>query len=129
MAAEIESKGMKFVVSNGWQNIFPDWYQIAFHTREYVIKHYGRYFEVVDYIPGGMNAVQDLVILQRRAADDVALDRQLGLEAGMSKLRSHNRLLESSIETKNQHIQRLEQLIKAIESGRVMRFLRLATRS
>ena len=32
--------------------------------------------------------------------------------------------LEQSIETKNQHILRLEQLIRAIESGRIMRLLR-----
>ena len=32
--------------------------------------------------------------------------------------------LEQSIETKNQHILRLEQLIRAIEAGRVMRLLR-----
>jgi SAM-dependent methyltransferase len=129
MVAEIESKGMKFVVSGGWQHIFPDWYQIAFHTREYVLEHYGRYFDVLDYIPGGMNGIQDLVVLRRRTGNDVGLDRELELEVGMSKLRSHNRLLESLIETKNRHIQRLEQLIKAIESGRVMRLLRLATRS
>jgi SAM-dependent methyltransferase len=129
ITAEIEARGMKFVVSGAWQKVFPDWYQIAFHTREYVLEHYGRYFDVLDYIPGGMTGIQDLVVLRRRAGNDVGLDRELALEAGLSKLRAYCGRLERSIETKNRHILRLEQLIKTIESGRVVRLLRMITRS
>ena len=127
MLAEIEAEGMKFVISGRWQNIFPDWYQIAFHTKEYILSRYGRYFDVLDYIPGGMNGVQDLVSLRRRTEHEVGLDRELLLEGAMSKLRSRITLLEQSIEIKNQHILRLERLIRAIEAGRVMRVLRWVT--
>jgi len=128
MVADIEASGMKFVVSGGWKDIFPDWYQIAFHTQAYVEQEYGRYFEVLDYVPGGVNGVQDLVVLRRRPVDAVALERELALQVETSRLRSHIALLERSIETKNQHIAYLENLIRAIEAGRVMRLLRWATR-
>jgi SAM-dependent methyltransferase len=125
MVAEIKAKGMLFVVSDGWKKIFPDWYQIALHTKEYVLDKYARYFDVLDYIPGGMNGAQDLVILRRRPENEIGLDRELSLEGATSKLRSRITFLEQSIEMKNQHILRLEQLIRAIESGRVMRLLRM----
>ncbi len=128
MVAEIRAKGMLFVVSDGWKNIFPDWYQIALHTKEYVLERYGRYFDVLDYLPGGMNGVQDIVILRRRPEQEVGLDRELSLERETIKLRAHATLLEQSIELKNRHILRLEQLIGAIEAGRVMRVLRWASR-
>jgi SAM-dependent methyltransferase len=128
MVAEIKAKGMLFVVSDGWKNIFPDWYQIALHTKEYVLDKYGRYFDVLEYVPGGMNGVQDLVILRRRPGNEVGLDRELSLEGATSKLRSRLTFLEQSIEIKNQHILRLEQLIRALESGRVMRLLRAMTK-
>lgn len=125
MVAEIKAKGMLFVVSDGWKKIFPDWYQIALHTKEYVLDQYARYFDVLDYIPGGMNGAQDLVILRRRNRDEVGLDRELSLEEITSRHRLRITFLERTIEIKNQHILRLEQLIRAIEAGRVMRVLRM----
>jgi len=110
------------------KKIFPDWYQIALHTKAYVLDQYARYFDVLEYLPGGMNGAQDLVILRRRSEPEVGLDRELLLERATSRLRSHATLLEQSIEMKNQHILRLEQLIRAIEAGRVMRVLRWVAR-
>jgi SAM-dependent methyltransferase len=80
MAAELQTNGMLFVVSDGWKKIFPDWYQIALHTKEYVLEAYARYFDVLEYIPGGMNTAQDLVVLRRRAEREVGLERELLLE-------------------------------------------------
>jgi len=41
----------------------------AFHTREYVYKHYVQHFKIIDYIEGkaGIDRDQDRVILQKRA--------------------------------------------------------------
>jgi len=47
------------------QGIFPEWYQTAYHTREYVLSHYSKYFNVVEYIPSGLDHCQDLVVLQK----------------------------------------------------------------
>ena len=39
------------------QGIFPQWYQDAYHTQEYVLVNY--------YIPSGLDACQDIVVLQK----------------------------------------------------------------
>lgn len=46
----------------------PDEYQTTFHTQAYVYGEWLRWFEVVDYIEGGLEGHQDLVVLQRRAS-------------------------------------------------------------
>ena len=48
----------------------PVWYQRTFHARRYVFDHWGRWFEIRAYVPGGALGVQDLILLQRRAGDD-----------------------------------------------------------
>jgi hypothetical protein len=63
---EIKRKG--FLLMNGpksMQGIFPDWYQTAFHTQEYVLSNYSRYFDVLGYIPSGMDNCQDVIVLQK----------------------------------------------------------------
>jgi SAM-dependent methyltransferase len=62
---EVRGHGFLFLKSNFWKGLFPEWYQTAYHTREYVLENYGKYFEVLDYIPRGLNNHQDLVILQK----------------------------------------------------------------
>jgi len=47
----------------------PDWYQRTFHARWYVFEHWGRWFEIRAYVPGGALGVQEYVLLERRAAD------------------------------------------------------------
>ena len=122
--AHIENHGMIFIVSDGWRGVLPDWYQSAFHSEAYVLKCYARYFDVLAYIPGGMNDVQDAVLLQRRASDDPVLDQEIAMYAGVRQLHSHILTLEHQFEIKNAHISRLEQKIAQLESGRVMRLLR-----
>jgi SAM-dependent methyltransferase len=124
MVAQIKAKGILFVISDGWKEIFPDWYQIALHTKEYILEKYTRYFDILDYLPRGIGGVQDLVVLRRRSAPEVGLDRELVLESETIRQRAKIAALEAAIELKNQHILRLEQLIRAIEAGRVMRLLR-----
>jgi SAM-dependent methyltransferase len=130
LIAAIERSGMVFLASGAWREIFPDWYQVAFHTQAYVEQCYARYFDVLDYLPSGMNGVQDLVVLRRRGCDDDrSLDRELALYTEREQLRTYAIALERAIATKDQHIHRLEGLIERIESGRAMRLLRMLTRS
>lgn len=63
--AKIEKEGILFVPVNTWKGVFPDWYQVTFHTKEYILERYAEYFDVLDYIPRGMNDVQDMIILQK----------------------------------------------------------------
>ena len=55
-----------FVFQRSYEDgLFPAWYQNAFHSREYVLSNFGIYFDVLSYFPQGMNAHQDVVVLQK----------------------------------------------------------------
>jgi hypothetical protein len=51
----------------------PDWYQNTWHAPWYVFEHWGRWFEIRGYVPGGALGLQDHVLLERRP--DVARPR------------------------------------------------------
>lgn len=44
----------------------PDFYQDTYHSREYVEREWSRYFEILKYVPRGLNDHQDLVALRKR---------------------------------------------------------------
>jgi SAM-dependent methyltransferase len=62
---DIEERGFKFIASNTMKGIFPEWYQNAYHTKEYVLDRYSGYFHVLEYVPRGMSHRQDVVVLQK----------------------------------------------------------------
>ena len=47
-----------------FQDVFPDWYQNAYHSKEYVMENYSKYFKILYYIPKGMNNLHDIVLLE-----------------------------------------------------------------
>ena len=61
----IREKGFLFARTEPTDWIRPEWYQTAWHTEEYVRRHWVRGFEVVRYIPRGLHSLQDLVVLQK----------------------------------------------------------------
>jgi SAM-dependent methyltransferase len=63
--AKIERTGFVFITTNAMKDIFPEWYQVAYHTKEYVFDRYAKYFDIVDYIPRGLHDHQDAIILQK----------------------------------------------------------------
>jgi SAM-dependent methyltransferase len=64
-----------FVFQRSYEDgLFPAWYQNAFHSREYVFATFGIYFDVLGYYPRGMNAHQDVVILQKQRHGDAPVD-------------------------------------------------------
>ena len=63
--ARIERAGFVFVTTNTMKDIFPEWYQVAYHTKEYVLDKYSKYFDILDYIPRGLNDYQDMITLQK----------------------------------------------------------------
>ncbi len=63
--SKIERRGFHFIIDNVMKDIFPEWYQNAYHTKEYVFHNYAKHFKVVDYIPGGLCDYQDIIILQK----------------------------------------------------------------
>lgn len=64
--ADVERHGFLFLEGDYWKGIFPEWYQNAFHTREYILEKYGRDFAVLGYLPQGLGNRQDIVIVQKR---------------------------------------------------------------
>lgn len=56
----------EFVFQRSYEEgLFPAWYQNAYHSREYVVENFGKYFKVMDYFAKGMNNHQDIVMLRR----------------------------------------------------------------
>jgi SAM-dependent methyltransferase len=64
--ARIRDRGFVFARTGGDEGIHPDWYQTAWHTREYVQQHWSRFVDVVAYIPQGFNGYQDVVVCVKR---------------------------------------------------------------
>jgi hypothetical protein len=48
---------------------YPDWYQNTWHAPWYIFEHWGRWFDIRAYIPGGALGNQELILLQRRSND------------------------------------------------------------
>lgn len=69
--AALREKGFAFRVGRTGRlklDGLPDFYQTAFHTREYIRAAWARWFDVESYIEGGLHGHQDIVLLRRRAA-------------------------------------------------------------
>jgi SAM-dependent methyltransferase len=47
----------------------PDWYQNTWHAPWYVFEHWGRWFEIRGFVPGGALGFQDHVLLERGPDD------------------------------------------------------------
>ena len=43
-----------------------EYYRTAFHTPEYVERHWAAWFDLLEYVPRGVNMHQDLVIMRKR---------------------------------------------------------------
>lgn len=70
-AKDAPASGYTFVKYDLWKGLCPPWYQVAYHSRDYVCEQYAKHFEVVEFVPGGMTG-QDLVVL-RAPAKKVAI--------------------------------------------------------
>lgn len=66
----LESDGIVFV-----DNVYPSdyalprWYQVTYHAPWYVFEHWGRWFEIRAYVPGGVLGSQDHILLERTSTD------------------------------------------------------------
>jgi hypothetical protein len=63
--AALEDKGIVFLEWHGLQSPHPSWYQVTYHTPWYVYEHWGRWFEIRGYVPGGALGLQDQILLER----------------------------------------------------------------
>ncbi len=66
----LERDGIAFLDNSVPRSIrLPGWYQTTFHAPWYVFEHWGRWFDIRAYVPGGSLDYQDHVLLERRAHD------------------------------------------------------------
>ncbi|MFH0929691.1 MAG: class I SAM-dependent methyltransferase [Candidatus Moraniibacteriota bacterium] len=62
---ELKNKGFLFRKPFLLKGILPDWYQTAFHSEKYIRENYVKYFELLDYLPRGLNKHHDIAIFKR----------------------------------------------------------------
>jgi hypothetical protein len=80
-------------------------------------------FDILDYLPCGMNNLQDLVMLQKPFTPQAVLEPQLPSREREYRLEQRLCDFEDIIKRKDQHIVYLEQHIRQIEAGKIMRLL------
>lgn len=65
----IEKRGFHFANTGSDDSIFPDtfpdWYQMTWHTREYVEREWARHYNIRLYLPQGMLGDQDLIVAEK----------------------------------------------------------------
>ena len=63
----LERNGIAFLDDSQPRDFpLPDWYQTTYHAPWYVFEHWGRWFEIRGYVPGGALGLQDHVLLEGR---------------------------------------------------------------
>ncbi len=62
---QARKKGFLFLDRKSLKGLLPDWYQAAFHSKSYVEETFSKYFNVLKYLPQGVNHHQDLVVLEK----------------------------------------------------------------
>lgn len=62
---ELKEKGFLFRKPFLLKGILPDWYQTAFHSEKYIRENYSKFFEILDYIPRGLDSHHDIGIFGR----------------------------------------------------------------
>lgn len=65
---QIHNDGFMFIVgATGKLKLdkLPDFYQTAYHTKEYIYREWSAYFDVVSYVECGINNHQDAILLRK----------------------------------------------------------------
>jgi SAM-dependent methyltransferase len=69
--ALLERDGILFISDDTYVgSAFPDFYHTTFHAPWYVFEHWGRWFEVLAYLPKSSLDFQDQVVLRRREGSE-----------------------------------------------------------
>jgi SAM-dependent methyltransferase len=63
--ASLKRKGMIFARVGADAGIHPSWYQVAWHTEEYIRTHWANVFDIQGYRERGLNGYQDVVVAQK----------------------------------------------------------------
>ena len=64
--ANLKRKGIIFARLGADTGTHPSWYQVAWHTEEYIHEHWAQILEIRGYRERGLNDYQDVVVAQKR---------------------------------------------------------------
>ena len=60
---QIKTKGLIFIKDDYWKNFYPEWYQTTYHTKEYIMEKYSKYFKMLNYRAGASG--HDIAVFQK----------------------------------------------------------------
>jgi ubiquinone/menaquinone biosynthesis C-methylase UbiE len=64
---ELQRTGFLFAkLPKGGRGIFPEYYQIATQSRDYILANYSRFFEICAFVANGLDHCQDVLVLRKR---------------------------------------------------------------
>lgn len=63
---KLQSQGFVFVKLDIGKGIFPNWYQLSFHTEKYIRQNFGKYFRLLGFIESAIFGIQDVALLERK---------------------------------------------------------------
>lgn len=64
-----DSEGFCFLSHREWEGTFEKFYSDAYHTKEYIHQHWGKYFEILELVDAGdfvKSNRQNIVVMRRR---------------------------------------------------------------
>ncbi len=64
----LEEEGILFLELTDPTSPHPEWYQVTYHAPWYVFEHWGRWFTIRGFVPGGALGLQDHFLLERTDA-------------------------------------------------------------
>lgn len=63
---ELQERGFIYRVRNDRKGVLPEWYQTAYHTKEYVVDAFSKQFRLLAYIEKGLKNFQDVAVFQKK---------------------------------------------------------------
>jgi SAM-dependent methyltransferase len=61
----IQRRGFHYAMIAADRGLHPEWYQVAWHTEEYVRRNWTSFFDLRCYLPEGLGGSQDMIVLER----------------------------------------------------------------
>jgi SAM-dependent methyltransferase len=62
----LESQGFVFVKLDITKGIFPNWYQLSYHTEGYILQKFGKYFNLLSFMEKALGGFQDVALLEKK---------------------------------------------------------------
>jgi len=78
LAKRLARRGFLYRHDDGWGDFYPDFYHTAFHQAFYIRRHWSRWFDVLDIVPGEHAGAHDFVVLRRPSVLDQPQRRTFG---------------------------------------------------